>query len=469
MMIAPPTAQFDQEMYHAALAYYNLPPDYKRVFTRLFKWPIEEKVVCDARAASEDGRVAWVQVNLPHDSYPLRPAASRDIAVYQNLVLDFERPEDPPRALDLAITLAERLVELGLAVPHPDWPLNGRPSVPIECTGAGVHICLALPPMSIAEHGGPDIFDRAVARVVEGYIRAEILGLLGEDIDPLINVHAYDIGHIYSCPGTWRPANLKDRDCPELRPGFLRYWYRHSGDSYPVPYPRRRESAVLAELIATECLTLTRADATYLIWSGKSHRQQARTTPPGDEKDEMTMATPDRPENPGKRLSSPYTVVDTSVQPELPEQALLERDAAFLARALAQATSASARGETPEGAVVVSPEGEVIAEEHSRLSLDCDTSAHAEVVALRAAGARQGTPHLSGSTLYTTHEPCLVCTLLANRAGITRIVYRASRPAALPYQPGQFLGLTCRDVAGWINLQVGWTPLEVVAGDSAEL
>jgi tRNA(Arg) A34 adenosine deaminase TadA len=463
-MQAPTQVQFDREMYAAALAFYNLPPHYKRAFTRLHKGPIEVKVPCDARAASEDGRVVWVQVNLPHESYPLQPASSQDIAVYQNLVLDFERPKDPQRALDLALDLVERLIENEIAEPHPDWPLRGRPSVPIECTGAGVHICLTLPPLRTDEYGGPGVVDRAVARVVERYIRPEVVRALGDDVDPLINVHAYDIGHLYSCPGTWRPANLKDQDCEELRPGFLRHWYRHPDDSYPIPYPRRRESAVLAQLIATECMTLTKADTTYLDWSIKAYRQQAGSTPPQEEADETDGSTAEQPRPLAQQLPSPYTVIDTSIELEAPQHAATEEDLAFLRHAIAQAQTAGEHGDAAEGAVIVSPQGHVLGDGHSRVRIDSDASAHAEVVAIRRAGAQQGEAELLGCTLYATHEPCLSCTLLANRAGITRIVYGLHRPATIPSQPPHFLALSCQDAANWINLQWGWTPLEVVGG-----
>jgi tRNA(adenine34) deaminase len=103
--------------------------------------------------------------------------------------------------------------------------------------------------------------------------------------------------------------------------------------------------------------------------------------------------------------------------------------------ALAEARAAEAAGEVPVGAVVVSSAGEVLARGNNRVLRDSDPTAHAEIVALRAAGLalsnyRLLTPTGEGHTLYVTLEPCAMCTGAILHARIARLVYAASDPKA---------------------------------------
>lgn len=79
-----------------------------------------------------------------------------------------------------------------------------------------------------------------------------------------------------------------------------------------------------------------------------------------------------------------------------------------MARALAEARAASARGEVPVGAVVVAPDGAVLAAAGNTVEAAHDPSAHAELVAMRAAAASRG-GRLDGCDLYVTLEPCAMC------------------------------------------------------------
>jgi tRNA(adenine34) deaminase len=97
--------------------------------------------------------------------------------------------------------------------------------------------------------------------------------------------------------------------------------------------------------------------------------------------------------------------------------------------AIAEARSAEREGEVPVGAVVVH-EGEVIARGNNRVVRDSDPSAHAEIVAMRAAGQALGNYRLEGCTLYTTLEPCAMCAGAILHARIARLVYAASDPKA---------------------------------------
>ncbi|WP_147653912.1 tRNA adenosine(34) deaminase TadA [Vulcaniibacterium gelatinicum] len=84
--------------------------------------------------------------------------------------------------------------------------------------------------------------------------------------------------------------------------------------------------------------------------------------------------------------------------------------------------------EIPVGAVLVSAEGEVLGEGWNRNITECDPSAHAEIVAMRQAGARLGNHRLLGATLYVTLEPCAMCAMAMVHARIARLVYAARDP-----------------------------------------
>ena len=84
--------------------------------------------------------------------------------------------------------------------------------------------------------------------------------------------------------------------------------------------------------------------------------------------------------------------------------------------------------EVPVGAVLVSAAGELIAEGSNRNISEHDPSAHAEIVAMRAAGTRLGNHRLVGSTLYVTLEPCAMCAMALVHARVARLVYAASDP-----------------------------------------
>ncbi len=104
-------------------------------------------------------------------------------------------------------------------------------------------------------------------------------------------------------------------------------------------------------------------------------------------------------------------------------------DRLWMARALEQARVAGIRDEVPIGAVVVR-DGRLMAEGHNRTVADADPTAHAEVVALRAAAALQGDWRLEGATLYATLEPCAMCAGALVLARVERVVYAAPDPKA---------------------------------------
>jgi tRNA(adenine34) deaminase len=88
------------------------------------------------------------------------------------------------------------------------------------------------------------------------------------------------------------------------------------------------------------------------------------------------------------------------------------------------------RREVPVGAVVLDPAGALIARAHNQREADADPTAHAEIVAIRAAGHALGSWHLDGCTLVVTLEPCTMCAGAVVAARIGRVVYGAADPKA---------------------------------------
>ena len=99
-----------------------------------------------------------------------------------------------------------------------------------------------------------------------------------------------------------------------------------------------------------------------------------------------------------------------------------------MARALDEARAAAARGEVPVGAVVSGPDGRVLAAAGNRTLELHDPTAHAEMLAIRAACAALGSARLPGCTLHVTLEPCPMCASAIAQARIATLVYGASDP-----------------------------------------
>jgi tRNA(adenine34) deaminase len=100
----------------------------------------------------------------------------------------------------------------------------------------------------------------------------------------------------------------------------------------------------------------------------------------------------------------------------------------FMDVALDEARAAGARGEVPVGAVVVGPDGVVVAQAGNRTREMCDPTAHAEVLAIRGACAVVGSERLVGYDLYVTLEPCPICAGAISAARIARLYYGAADP-----------------------------------------
>jgi len=102
-------------------------------------------------------------------------------------------------------------------------------------------------------------------------------------------------------------------------------------------------------------------------------------------------------------------------------------DEQFMRQALEEARRAAEAGEVPVGALVTL-DGRVIASAANRTMTDGDPTAHAEIVALRAAAKTLGNYRLAGATLYVTLEPCAMCAGALVHARVARLVYGCDDP-----------------------------------------
>jgi len=129
---------------------------------------------------------------------------------------------------------------------------------------------------------------------------------------------------------------------------------------------------------------------------------------------------------------------------------------AFMRRCLTLAENALANGETPVGALLVRG-GRVIAEATESTRREYDPTAHAEVQAIRAACRHDQSLDLTGCTLYTTVEPCVLCGYVIRRAGVGRVVYGV--------ETGQAGAVTSRYAILADTALAGWPPPpDIVAG-----
>ena len=135
-----------------------------------------------------------------------------------------------------------------------------------------------------------------------------------------------------------------------------------------------------------------------------------------------------------------------------------------MARALAEARQAAAAGEVPIGAVIMR-EGRVIAAAHNAPRALCDPTAHAEILAIRAAAAALGRERLGDCDLWVTLEPCAMCAGAIAHARIGRLYYAASdakggavehgarvfdQPQCL-HRPEVYAGIGAADAAGLLR------------------
>ncbi|MGL4340391.1 MAG: nucleoside deaminase [Rhodoglobus sp.] len=148
----------------------------------------------------------------------------------------------------------------------------------------------------------------------------------------------------------------------------------------------------------------------------------------------MVPTPPDQP----LIVSSPSTPADTDI------------DTFWLARSITLASANVASGGGPFGAVIVR-EQQLVAEGQNRVTATLDPTAHAEVVAIRAACLTVGNFSLTGATLYSSCEPCPLCLSAALWARLDRVVFAADRDDAARggFDDREFYELFSRDRSTW--------------------
>lgn len=99
-----------------------------------------------------------------------------------------------------------------------------------------------------------------------------------------------------------------------------------------------------------------------------------------------------------------------------------------MALALSEARAAAGRGEVPVGAVLIGPDGQVLARAGNQVEADADPTAHAEMLVIREAARRLGTPRLVDCSLVVTLEPCAMCAQAIALARLKRLVFGAYDP-----------------------------------------
>lgn len=144
------------------------------------------------------------------------------------------------------------------------------------------------------------------------------------------------------------------------------------------------------------------------------------------------------------------TATPTDVAPAAASDADAATDARWLARTVELAVENVAAGGGPFGALIVRG-GELVAEGQNRVTANLDPTAHAEVVAIRAACQVVGDFSLAGATLYTSCEPCPLCLSAALWARVDRVVYAADRHDAARggFDDLEFYELFGRDRSTW--------------------
>ncbi len=100
----------------------------------------------------------------------------------------------------------------------------------------------------------------------------------------------------------------------------------------------------------------------------------------------------------------------------------------YMHLALEEARAAADRDEVPVGAVLISPDREILARDGNRTRELSDPTAHAEMLVIRAGTTRLGSERLKGCDLYVTLEPCAMCAAAISAARIARLYYGASDP-----------------------------------------
>ncbi len=123
-------------------------------------------------------------------------------------------------------------------------------------------------------------------------------------------------------------------------------------------------------------------------------------------------------------------IISSSMKKDSFQPWWITRKEEFMPTALREADRAYLEEEVPIGAVLISSTGEILAADHNRTRQENDPTAHAEILALRKASRVVHNYRLTGTILFVTIEPCLMCAGALIQARVDRVVYGASDPKA---------------------------------------
>jgi tRNA(Arg) A34 adenosine deaminase TadA len=115
-------------------------------------------------------------------------------------------------------------------------------------------------------------------------------------------------------------------------------------------------------------------------------------------------------------------------------------DEAFLRRAIALAARSREAGQAPYGSLLVGPDGNVLAEDHNTVLADADISAHPEQKLARWAARELDADTAAGTTMYTSCQPCAMCTGAIDRSGVGRVVFALSAEQFAIRYPSEVFG-----------------------------
>lgn len=113
-----------------------------------------------------------------------------------------------------------------------------------------------------------------------------------------------------------------------------------------------------------------------------------------------------------------------------PDWAFDDVDHSAMRSALEEAEAAGARNDVPVGAVILGPDRQMLARAGNRCELDCDATAHAEILAIRAASRARESWRLDGCSLYVTLEPCAMCAAACVQSRLDCVVFATPDPKA---------------------------------------
>ncbi|MET3807391.1 tRNA(Arg) A34 adenosine deaminase TadA [Nakamurella sp. UYEF19] len=113
-----------------------------------------------------------------------------------------------------------------------------------------------------------------------------------------------------------------------------------------------------------------------------------------------------------------------------------ETDETHLRRAIALATAARSAGQAPYGSLLVAADGSVLVEDYNTVLADADISAHPEFKLARWASVNLTPEQGAGTTMYTSCQPCPMCTGAIDRSGLGRVVFALSKEQSAELEPG---------------------------------